>query len=172
MPIPENAIALATLNLDPAIPGFKIKLIHLVMFMFSHESSFMVGALLVVPCHTCVPLTCSPWVARTRGRRRGVSPRCGSAHRLPKRAPLQCLLVPLDPTCDGLHTARHGASPIEKNVLLHSQHTAALTPRAQSVREQSLGGSKDRRHALCRWRYPRGVVVCLHPWRQRGWLML
>jgi len=42
---------LATLNLDPAIPGFKIKLIRLVVFMVSHQASFTVDALLCSQCH-------------------------------------------------------------------------------------------------------------------------
>jgi len=37
------AVALAALNLDPEIPGCKIKLIRLMVFMFSHSSSFTDG---------------------------------------------------------------------------------------------------------------------------------
>jgi len=45
------ALALATLNLDPAISGFKIKLARLVVFMVSHQSSCTVGALLGLQGH-------------------------------------------------------------------------------------------------------------------------
>ncbi len=44
-------MALATLNLDPEIPSFQIKLIRLMVFMFSHQSSFTVRALLGVQCN-------------------------------------------------------------------------------------------------------------------------
>src|SRR6266446_6043921 len=45
-------------------------------------------------------------------RKRGVSPRRGRAHRLQRREPLQCLLVPLDTTFDLLHTAINGAARV------------------------------------------------------------
>jgi hypothetical protein len=52
-----------------------------------------------------VSLNLSHFVARKIWRRRGVSPLCGRAHRLQRREPLQCLLVPMDITIDLLQTA-------------------------------------------------------------------
>src|SRR5215468_11418855 len=48
----------------------------------------------------------SPFVARLRWRRRGVSPRCGRAHRLHRREPLRGVLVPMVTLFALLHTAR------------------------------------------------------------------
>ena len=49
-------------------------------------------------------LNFSHFVARQIWRRRGLSPLCGRAHRLQRREPLQCLLVPMDTTFDLLQT--------------------------------------------------------------------
>ncbi len=57
------------------------------------------------------PLNLSHFVARKIWRRRGVSPLCGRAHRLQRREPLQCLLVPMDITIDLLQTAINGRVP-------------------------------------------------------------
>src|SRR5712691_5699771 len=51
-------------------------------------------------------LNLSHVVARKIWRRRGVSPLCGRAHRLQRRKPLRCLLVPMDTTFDLLQTGR------------------------------------------------------------------
>ena len=53
---------------------------------------------------------CSHFVARIRWRRRGMSPRCGRAHRLQRREPLRGWLVPMDIIFALRHTARNGAT--------------------------------------------------------------
>jgi hypothetical protein len=52
-----------------------------------------------------VSLNLSHFVAHKIWRRCGGSPLCGRAHRLQRREPLQCLLVPMDITIDLLQTA-------------------------------------------------------------------
>jgi hypothetical protein len=52
-------------------------------------------------------LNFSHFVAHKIWQVRGISPRCGRAHRLPRREPGRCLLVPMDATFNLLQTARN-----------------------------------------------------------------
>src|SRR5262245_11999786 len=68
------------------------------------------------------------FVARQIERRRSVSPLRDRADRLQRRAPLRCLLVPIDITCDRLQTARNGAKRITKES--HIAHSIAYRGKA------------------------------------------
>jgi hypothetical protein len=80
-------------------------------------------------------LNFSDLVARHISRRRGVSPHRYRTHRLQRRPPLRCLLVPIDPTFDLRQTARNGAWHIDVD------HASSFLCAASGMRRR--GCTKD-----------------------------
>src|SRR5205823_13450111 len=114
---------------------------------------------------TMMSLHFSPFVARTIGWRRGVSPRCGKAHHLHRRASLRSLLVPMTTICDFLPTARNGAALEERcmeRVFPADQATEDALPHLAQVAAPAASG-----HHVCGGTLP-VVYTCCRVAREPG----
>jgi hypothetical protein len=137
-----------TLLVQSRQPNVSFRGVHGIRGTTVIEVTFTRGAGIMISLHF------SQLVARTIGWRRGVSPRCGRAHHLHRRASLRGLLISLATICDLLPPARNGA-------MLEERRMERVFPTDQAPKDALQPAAPViAGHHVCEGALPAGYTFC------------